>query len=190
MNSLLVAIAILVLGGVLSLESSVLMACMDEIASLRKRLDGAAAVDVTHRLVSRQLPTFRAELFEPSMTLRSEDLRGDSSMLLFIDPESVFAMTPATFPTVLHLLLHRIDGYLYVVCGNRAQCRRLKSMGVLPDSYWARTRLVLDPRNDLREKLGVSSSWTAVLIDAAGRVARVGHGAFNHATRNTTDGQS
>lgn len=172
-------VSLFALGGWLTAVSLALRSCMDEIATIKQAMaspvsPAASAED----LIGRRLPRFRGELFETRAALRNRNLEGRVSMLLFVDLHSALAIAPGAFQMMVHLFLHKIDGDLHVICGNRQDLPAVKRAMQLTEDYWSRTKIVLDSRDRLRSALGIRSPWTALVVDATGHITRVGNGAF------------
>jgi len=154
---------------VVAVEAIVLLAVLRVTVRLKAEMYEAMPDVVTNdRLAGGTLVEFEAPDVLTGTTLRSADLRGAPTALLFIAQHGTEVPDDWLLATI-DGLRHRGEGRLYVLCeGSRAACSELSRL-VGPDMP-----VLLDGEGKIRGQFLVTTTPAAVLLDSDARIAQYG----------------
>ena len=170
MGSILLAGAFVALCVVVAVLTVVLLAVLRLTVRLKAEVYDAMP-DVTEHdhLGGGTLVEFEAPDAATGAPLRSADLRGERSGLLFITPRDGEGPAADWLLDTVAGLRHKAGGRLFVLCdGDRAACSALSTL-VGPD-----TPVLLDEGGRIRGQFLVTVTPAAVLLDSEARVAQYG----------------
>jgi len=150
------------------LQGILLLGAVRAIHELRR---GHVAPEATEepdgeRLLNQEVPSFTA-VDVSGITVGTEQLRGRSSVVLFVSPNC-----PSCMLTLdeLNAVSAKSNGNVLVVCGADAEdCRALAR------DYDLTAPVVADEGATLKKLLDVTSTPTAVLLNAGNRIVSYGH---------------
>jgi hypothetical protein len=172
------------LWGLVVVETVALRKILREVVWLR-RLQRAATDRAVRRVVGDHLPggarapRFKAPLAGTGRVFRTRDLEGSPSALLFLSvADSGSSLYDDLLPSILGVG-RKTRGRLYIVChGAEEDCRRMvdRSVGGRPVD----APILVDADGSITKSFRVTSTPTAVLLDARARVNRYGRMSLNH----------
>lgn len=157
------------------LEAVVLRGVLRDALSI-KQLYG----DKGHRVTSDQLaigtpaPEFAAPILGTRTTVKSAQLKGRTTILLFLSPSEASSPLYRNVAAGIHALWHKAEGSLYIVCsGHKQPCRqlvlehRVRGLdGQIP--------VILDKESRVAKRFLISTTPQAVILDYDARVRRYG----------------
>jgi hypothetical protein len=121
-------------------------------------------------------PEFTASVMGTGKTLSTSQLKGHSTILLFVSGEEFSSSLYENLATAIHAFWHKVNGNLYLVCsGGEELCRQFarnhRVKGFTPDQV----PVVLDEGGRIARDFLVSSTPQSVMLDQDGRVSLYGH---------------
>lgn len=162
--------AFVVLCVVVAIETVLLLDVLRLAVRLKAEVYDAMPEVTSHdRLAGGALVEFEARDVATGAPLRSADLRGAPSGLLFIAPRGSEGHAADWLLDTVAGLRHKAGGRLFVLCdGDRAACSELASL-FSPD-----VPVLLDEGGRIRGQFLVTVTPAAVLLDSEARVAQYG----------------
>jgi hypothetical protein len=137
--------------------------------------------DRGHRIINNQLaigtpaPKFAAPILGARTTVKTTQLKGRTTILLFLSPTETSSPRYQNVAASIHALWHKAQGNLYVVCsGQEQQCRSfVRDYRVKRLEH--RIPVILDSEFRVAKGFLISTTPQAVILDSEARVRRYGH---------------
>ena len=125
--------------------------------------------------IGDRAPQFTGRVLGTDQFLRSSELRGHTTALLFVSPDEASSRLYANLSVAIHAMWHSTEGNLYVVCsGGEDACRRIiRDHGV--DGFKDHeVPLVLDESGEIARRFFITSTPQGVRLDESLRIVRYG----------------
>lgn len=129
-----------------------------------------------HTLPSGTLaPVFTARVGGTGRLVSLSDLKGHSTILLFVSPGESSSPFYAKLSAGTHALWHKADGHLYIVCrGGEQPCHQIMVDHQVEGFSRGHVPMILDEGGYIAERFLVSSTPQAVMLDEDARIIRYG----------------
>lgn len=164
--------------GVVLLEALVLRETLAEVVRIA-RLQGSA--QHSEGTLPAQLrkgtpaPEFITSPLEADQALRTSDLKGRSTIILFISPRESASPAYEKLAASIHALWHRSQGQFYLICsGAERPCRNLLRDYAVKGVGPGRIPLILDENRTIADSFMISATPMAVMLDEDAQVSRYG----------------
>jgi hypothetical protein len=132
-------------------------------------------------------PDFVSQLVGSGRIVTTADLKGHSTILLFISPSDASSPVYEKLSLGTHALWHKADGNLYLVCsGEQEACRRIMRDYHVEGFNRGRVPILLDEKGLIAASFLITGTPQAVMLDEEARVSRYGYPA---ADGKVTDGE-
>jgi peroxiredoxin len=120
-------------------------------------------------------PLFAANALGGGETVRTADLKGRSTIILFISPRESTSPAYEKLAASTHALWHRSQGQLYVICSGAEQpCRKLIRDYSVEGVGCGRIPLILDENQLIANSFSISSTPMAIMLDEEAKISRYG----------------
>lgn len=120
-------------------------------------------------------PDFSAPLLGTGQLLRTTDLKGESTILLFVSPGEASLPGYQYLTTAIHALWHRMEGCIYLVCsGSEEACRQFTLYSHFHGFRKERVQIVVDEGANIARSFQIDSTPTGVELDGDLLVRRYG----------------
>lgn len=175
MMNVYLAISLVALWGIVIVESAALQALCRNTLSLRRLLEPPAASGQPRDALGTTVTGFSARLLDSQDVITAADLRGQTTLLLFVAAMDMSAAASQLFSSVLRTFWPKYRESFYVVCrGAPEACAQLRDHYGLARSNERGIRVLLDEEGALARLFSVGAGATAVVVDETGNVAKVG----------------
>lgn len=109
-------------------------------------------------------------------TISTSNLRGRSTILLFVSPAEGSSPLYRKLSVAIHALWHRADSSLYLVCiGGEDACRQIVRDHHVDGFRHGQVPVLLDEEGSIARTFFIGSTPQAVFLDQDVRVGRYGH---------------
>jgi len=173
----LFAFSYALLCGLTLLEGVVLREALRRVIRFRRlHAAAAAARDLGPWLpTGTAAPEFSAPELGTGRTIGTSDLRGRSTILLFVSPTEASSPSYQHLVEGIHAMWHKVEGNLYLVCsGGDEDCRRFASEHKTAGFGQDQLRGILDPGSAIARKFLITCMPRAVELDEEARVKKYG----------------
>ena len=121
-------------------------------------------------------PEFTAPVLGTDRTVSTSDLKGHSTILLFVSPGETSSPFYEKLSVGTHALWHKAGGHLYFVCsGGEQACRQIMRDHHVEGFGRGHVPVVLDEGRRIAQSFLITDTPQAVMLDEEGRVSRYGH---------------
>ena len=125
---------------------------------------GALAPEFTARMLGREKP------------VSTFDMKGHSTILLFVSPKEASSPLYGKLSAGIHALWHKAGGNLYLVCGGgEEECRRMGRNHGGQGVNEGHVPVILDEEARIARSFLIRSTPQAVMLDEDLRVSRYGY---------------
>jgi hypothetical protein len=130
-------------------------------------------------------PEFVGQALGSGHVVRTSDLKGHSTILLFVSPSDTSSSHYEKLSAGTHALWHKADGHLYVICsGGAEECHRIMRDHHVEGVNLGRVPIILDENGKIAANFLVGGTPQAVILDKETRVTRYGHPSIDGEARD------
>lgn len=121
-------------------------------------------------------PEFTAPLLGTGRTLSTTNLKGLTTILLFVSPLEASSSLYKNMVDSIHALWHKAGGNLFLVCsGGEEACRQIALDHHLDGFRHGQIPVILDEGGRIAQSFHISKTPQAVMLDDDALVSRCGH---------------
>ncbi len=172
----LFAFSYAILSSLVVLEALLLREALRGTMRLERLLADFGRRDTRQQLpIGMLAPEFSAPVLGTGRTLRTSDLKGRSTILVFVSTAEAESRSYQKLAVGIHALWHKAEGNLYLVCnGAEEECRRFAADHHLGGFGHDEVKVVLDEGARIARSFLITGTPQAVELDYDARVARYG----------------
>ena len=169
-------ISYVLLCGLVVLESLLLREALRGTVKLKRLYSGSARQpELVGPRTGVPIPDFSGPLLGTGETLSTAQMKGESTILLFVSPSQESSVGYRQLAAVIHALWHRMDGRIYLVCGgNEDACCKLADNFHVHGFAQSQVPIVLDENSQIARSFQIEATPAAVEVDEDLRIARYG----------------